>query len=60
MFNVAGKGETEKGRKELNKTRIQKDGSIIRNIVLIVESMDLLVDPFEFSMDDRINICSGK
>ena len=57
---MAEKGETEKGRKELNKTRIQKDGSIIRNIILIVESMDVIVDPFEYSGDDPINICSGK
>ena len=59
MFNVAGKGETEKGRKELNKTRIQKDGSITKNIVSVVESLDLVVNPIEYSGNDSINICSG-
>ena len=44
------------GRKDLDETRIQKDESIIRNIASTVESM---VNPFEYSGDDLINICSG-
>ena len=53
--NMAGKGKTERGRKDLDETRIQKDESI-RNIASTVESM---VNPFEYSGDDLINICSG-
>lgn len=54
--NVAGKGETERGRKDLAEAKIQMDESVIRKFVSTAES---IINQFEYSGDDLINIFSG-